>query len=260
MSKESVYTTPRDVHGYFESTTLTALSPRSNNNNNNNNNNTQDRYWQDDQPPLGIKVTRYDLLYLVVILAFGIWKAISSYRGQSVAWTTRDWVVGTFLVFISYCAGVFKDNRLESINFLSSLLSLWASVSQLRLLSFLDGMWDAKYSSSFIGNPYAAVYMAFVIAILATLRQFTKFVCPRLVGFYPLAWDILKMGYVTLWTSLLVYFGLYVYAYRDLPTGRSLLGQPLSNVFFLVGLSLLGNLMLIVQPDSWLKVRPRRRS
>lgn len=71
---------------------------------------------------------------------------------------------------------------------------------------------------------------------------------------YPLAWDILKIGYLTLWTSLLIYFGFYVYAYGDLPTGRTLKydlpGQPLSHIFFTVGLFLLGNVTLIVQPDS----------
>lgn len=112
MSRESVYTTPRDVHGYFGLTTLTALGsrcvvesahsrlPLTDLCRSNSSNNTRDRHRQDDQPPLGIKVTGYDLLNMVVILAFGIRKAISSYRGQSVTWTTLDWVAGTLLVFM----------------------------------------------------------------------------------------------------------------------------------------------------------------
>ena len=51
---------------------------------------------QDHQPPLGVELTGYRLLTLVVILTFGIPKAISSYRGQAVS-TTLDWVSGTLL-------------------------------------------------------------------------------------------------------------------------------------------------------------------
>lgn len=67
-----------------------------------------------------------------------------------------------------------------AIHFLQSLIQLWGSVSLLRLV--LDGRWDAKYSSAFIGNPYVAVFMKFAIAMLSAMRQFTKFVCPQLVG------------------------------------------------------------------------------
>ena len=54
---------------------------------------------QDHQPPLGVELTGYRLLTLVVILTFGIPKAISSYRGQAVS-TTLDWVSGTLLAAV----------------------------------------------------------------------------------------------------------------------------------------------------------------
>lgn len=52
---------------------------------------------QDHQPPLGVELTGYHLLTLAVILAFGIPKAISSYRGQTVIPTTLELTSGTLL-------------------------------------------------------------------------------------------------------------------------------------------------------------------
>jgi hypothetical protein len=42
-------------------------------------------------------MTGYHLLNIAVILAFGIPKAVSSYRGESVIPTTLDWVEGTLI-------------------------------------------------------------------------------------------------------------------------------------------------------------------
>jgi hypothetical protein len=47
-------------------------------------------------PPLGVKLTMYRLLNIVVISAFGISKAVCAYHGQSVAPTTLELVGGTF--------------------------------------------------------------------------------------------------------------------------------------------------------------------
>ena len=46
--------------------------------------------------PLGVKLTMYRLLNIVVILAFGISKAVCAYHGQSVAPTTLELAGGTF--------------------------------------------------------------------------------------------------------------------------------------------------------------------
>ena len=46
--------------------------------------------------PLGVKLTMYRLLNIVVISAFGISKAVCAYHGQSVAPTTLELVGGTF--------------------------------------------------------------------------------------------------------------------------------------------------------------------
>ena len=52
---------------------------------------------EDQQVPLGVKLTGYRLLYTSVILSFGISKAVLGYCGQTMAPTTLDWVAGTFL-------------------------------------------------------------------------------------------------------------------------------------------------------------------
>ena len=52
-----------------------------------------------DAPPrsLGVKLTRYRLVFTATILLFGTVKTILTYVGQSIAPTTLDWVAGTFL-------------------------------------------------------------------------------------------------------------------------------------------------------------------
>jgi len=64
------------------------------------NSNGQDGCLQNHQPPLGIELTGYRILYVAVILGFGSWKAVASYHGQSVMPTTLDWVAGTFLAVV----------------------------------------------------------------------------------------------------------------------------------------------------------------
>jgi hypothetical protein len=63
-------------------------------------NSTRNEDQQNHSLLLGVELTGYHLLNTVVILSFGIPKAISSYdsyRGQSVISTTLDWVAGTLL-------------------------------------------------------------------------------------------------------------------------------------------------------------------
>ena len=47
--------------------------------------------------PLGVKLTAYRLLNLVVILSMGLAKFILSLKGQSVAPTGLEWVAGSVL-------------------------------------------------------------------------------------------------------------------------------------------------------------------
>jgi hypothetical protein len=48
-------------------------------------------------PPLGIKLTGYRLLNMIVLLGFGLAKFILSLQGQSVAPTGLEWVAGSAL-------------------------------------------------------------------------------------------------------------------------------------------------------------------
>ena len=51
----------------------------------------------DDSFPLGVKLTAYRLLNLVVMLAFGLAKFILSLKGQSIAPAGLEWVAGSVL-------------------------------------------------------------------------------------------------------------------------------------------------------------------
>ncbi|KAH9987632.1 hypothetical protein BJV74DRAFT_796472 [Russula compacta] len=84
---------------------ITTLDPR--------NNNTRDDDQRAHQTPLAVDLTGYHLLNMAVILAFGIPKAVLSYRGESVMPTTLDLLSGTFLAVILYYVGLLKDKRPE---------------------------------------------------------------------------------------------------------------------------------------------------
>ena len=65
-----------------------------------------------DAPPrsLGVKLTRYRLVFMATILLFGTVKTILTYVGQSIAPTTLDWVAerswqlgGSTLVYSLRC-------------------------------------------------------------------------------------------------------------------------------------------------------------
>jgi hypothetical protein len=47
--------------------------------------------------PLGVKLTAYRILNMLVILTFGVAKFILSLKGQSVVPTGLDWVAGSLL-------------------------------------------------------------------------------------------------------------------------------------------------------------------
>ena len=52
------------------------------------------------QPPLGVKLTGYRLVFMATVFSFGTVKTILTYMGQSIAPTTLDWVSGTLLTVV----------------------------------------------------------------------------------------------------------------------------------------------------------------
>ena len=52
------------------------------------------------QPPLGVKLMGYRLVFMATVFSFGPVKAILTYMGQSIAPTTLDWVSGTLLTVV----------------------------------------------------------------------------------------------------------------------------------------------------------------
>ena len=50
--------------------------------------------------PLGVKLTGYRLVFMTTVFSFGIVKTILTYKGQSIAPTTLDWVAGTFMTVV----------------------------------------------------------------------------------------------------------------------------------------------------------------
>jgi len=59
-------------------------------------------------PPLGVKLTVYRLLNLT-IFSIGVTKAILSYKGQSIAPTTLDWIGGALLAAVLYWVGLYEQ-------------------------------------------------------------------------------------------------------------------------------------------------------
>ena len=49
-------------------------------------------------PPLRVKLTGYRLVSMATVLSLGTIKTIRTYKGQSIAPTTLDWVSGAFLM------------------------------------------------------------------------------------------------------------------------------------------------------------------
>jgi hypothetical protein len=54
----------------------------------------------DESPPLGVKLTGYRLLNIIVLLGFGLSKFILSLHGLSVAPTGLEWVAGSALAVL----------------------------------------------------------------------------------------------------------------------------------------------------------------
>jgi len=58
--------------------------------------------------PLGVKLTAYRLLNLVIILALGLAKFILSLKGQAAAPTGLEWVAGSVFAALSYWIGLYE--------------------------------------------------------------------------------------------------------------------------------------------------------
>ncbi|KAI0265287.1 hypothetical protein BC834DRAFT_878684 [Gloeopeniophorella convolvens] len=52
------------------------------------------------RPPLLIKITGYRILNTALILAFGVPKAVLSYKGELGSATAMDWVMGTVIAIV----------------------------------------------------------------------------------------------------------------------------------------------------------------
>jgi len=62
----------------------------------------------DNPVPLGVKLTTYRLLNLVIIFASGLAKFILSLKGQSAAPTGLEWAAGTMFAVLSYWIGLYE--------------------------------------------------------------------------------------------------------------------------------------------------------
>jgi len=58
--------------------------------------------------PLGVKLTTYRLLNLVIIFVLGLAKFILSLKGQSAAPTGLEWAAGTMFAVLSYWIGLYE--------------------------------------------------------------------------------------------------------------------------------------------------------
>ncbi|KAH9987645.1 hypothetical protein BJV74DRAFT_885551 [Russula compacta] len=119
-------------------------------------NKTLDEDQRNRRPPLGVKLTGYRLLNMIVILVFGIWKAVASYRGESIISTTLDWVGGTLMAFTLYYAGLFQEERplifprFFQVDWAPHILKfVWRSEVYISLLSLLP-LWKAAAHLQYI--------------------------------------------------------------------------------------------------------------
>ncbi|KAF8311393.1 hypothetical protein DL93DRAFT_2061068 [Clavulina sp. PMI_390] len=55
-----------------------------------------------------LAITLHRLFGSLLILAFGITKAVLSLKGNALAGTTLDWIVGVFLALFLYWLGVYE--------------------------------------------------------------------------------------------------------------------------------------------------------
>ncbi|KAK7678710.1 hypothetical protein QCA50_018292 [Cerrena zonata] len=53
-----------------------------------------------ERPPLLVKLTAYRILNVSIITAFGVTKAIFTYKGYSALPTTLDWILGVILTVL----------------------------------------------------------------------------------------------------------------------------------------------------------------
>jgi hypothetical protein len=59
-----------------------------------------DRSADATPPPLGVKLTGYRLVFMTTLFSFGAVKSILTYKGQSIAPMTLDWVSRTLLAIV----------------------------------------------------------------------------------------------------------------------------------------------------------------
>ncbi|KAF7361520.1 hypothetical protein MSAN_01185600 [Mycena sanguinolenta] len=59
-----------------------------------------------------IKVTVWRLLNTILVLGFGVYKAVAAYRGQQTASTTLDWILGVLWVITAYWISFLEEAEL----------------------------------------------------------------------------------------------------------------------------------------------------
>ncbi|KAJ7032864.1 hypothetical protein C8F04DRAFT_1106018 [Mycena alexandri] len=60
-----------------------------------------------------VEITLWRLINTAILLVLGIWKAAATYRGQSTAPATLDWIVGVLWALISYWVGIIEQENPE---------------------------------------------------------------------------------------------------------------------------------------------------
>ncbi|KIK08986.1 hypothetical protein K443DRAFT_672030 [Laccaria amethystina LaAM-08-1] len=78
------------------------------------NENEQARHHRGGHP----KLTLYRILVIALTAGFGLWKAALSYRGESTAPTTLDWVYGVVVFLLLYWLGIYEKYALHNMPWL----------------------------------------------------------------------------------------------------------------------------------------------
>jgi len=65
--------------------------------------------YQEPRPPLLVKVTGYRLLNITLLLAFGVSRVALMYKGQALAPTILEWVMGMVITLGLYWLGLYES-------------------------------------------------------------------------------------------------------------------------------------------------------
>ncbi|KAI0049531.1 hypothetical protein FA95DRAFT_1604342 [Auriscalpium vulgare] len=157
-----------------------------------------------ERPLLLIKITGFRLLNTAVIIAFGLAKAVLSYRGESAVPTTLDWVLGVLCAALLYWIGLLETVDPPVLRWLLHDDYAFVFVLATRFL-LLSNLVCAGISLPIIFVVRAANSLVFFFLMVITSLAFGQSISkpsekaswPHIVWFYTMPFVTVLVGYLT---------------------------------------------------------------